>query len=237
MDALSEPDPENDPERSFEEVIRAAQDTLRRAEERARLAGDPLADGYQALGENLAAIAAHHGLEKVRFNRRLEVMDTRLDEIDRFHAALVDASAQATDAAKAEMGRAQAEIARQAAGAIAAGAARQFKTMTRTNWLRAVAAAAGVVLVTFVTGGALGFTWGRDAAADTIRTADPILQFVARQEGAGAVHDWNTLMRYNPIKSLWAQCSGSKVAVQNGQKACNFWLWIGPPPGFTPKKG
>lgn len=224
-------------EEDFEAALREAQDKLAEAERIAALNGDPGHALISAMAAYARMTAALHGLERQKVNQRLGVVDSRLDEVHQFHAALKDASARATDAAKAEMGRAQAEIVRHAAGTIATGIAQQYRTMTRTNWLRSVAAAVGVLLVLFVTGGALGFAWGHASAARTIRTADPIVQFVARQEGAGAVHDWNTLMRYNPIKSLWAQCSGNKVAVQNGQKACNFWLWIGPPPGFTPKRG
>jgi len=217
------------PEEEFEAALREAQEKLVEAERIAALNGDPAQPLIAAMAAKTRAMAAFHGLEREKVNGRLDVVDHRLDEIHEIHAELKEATTRATDAAKTEMGRAQAEVARQAAGMIAAAAAQQYRTITRTNWLRSVAGAVGVVLVVFVTGGALGFAWGQGNAARTIRTADPVVQFVAREEGAGAVRDWNILMRYNPIKSLWAQCSGSKVAVQNSQKACNFWLWIGPP--------
>ncbi|MGH7084876.1 MAG: hypothetical protein ACREFN_07775 [Acetobacteraceae bacterium] len=224
------------PEEEFEAALREAQEKLAGAERIAALNGDPAHPLIFAMAAKTRAMAAFHGLEREKVNTRLDVVDHRLDEIHQFHAELKEAAARATDAAKTEMGRAQAEVARQAAGTIAAAAAQQYRAITRTAWLRSVVAAVGVVLVVFVTGGALGFAWGQGAAARTIRTADPVVRFVARQEGADAVRDWNTLMRYNPIKSLWAQCSGNKVAVQNGQKACNFWLWIGPP-GLASSRG
>ncbi|HUB15481.1 MAG TPA: hypothetical protein VMB34_26260 [Acetobacteraceae bacterium] len=221
----------------FEATLRDAQNKLAAAEHIAALNGDPSHALIVAMAAYTRAMAAFHGLERQKVNQRLGIVDSRLDEVQQIHAELREASARATDAAKAEMGRAQAEVARQAGGVIAAAAAQQFRTMTRTSWLWSVAAAVGVALVVFVTGGALGFAWGNGAAAHTIRSADPIVHFVATNEGPGAVQDWNTLMRYNPIKALWAECSGSKVAVQNGRKACNFWLWIGPPAGFTPAGG
>ena len=235
MDSLNQDRTREDED--FEATLRDAQDRLAEAERLAALNGDPSHALIVAMGANARAMAAFHGLERQKVNQRLTVVDSRLDEVQQIHAELKEASALATDAAKAEMGRAQAEVARQAASVIATAAAQQFRTMTRAGWLRALAAAVGVVLVVFVTGGALGFAWGHGAAAHTIRSADPIVHFVASKEGPDAVRDWNTLMRYNPIKALWAKCSGSKVAVQNGQKACNFWLWIGPPAGFTPAGG
>lgn len=224
--------------------LRATARKLAESVELSRITNDPLVHVLAALRDVLGDMAALHGAqremheaEKDLANRRLDVLDLRLDEIHEIHAELKEAGQAVSNAAKAEMAAAQAEVARQAAGMIAAGAAQQFRTMTRTAWLRSMAVAVGVVLVVFVTGGALGFAWGQGTAARIIRTADPVVQFVAREEGAGAVRDWDTLMRYNSIKTLWAQCSGSKVAVQNGQTACNFWFWIGPPPGFRPERG
>jgi len=223
--------------------LRATARKLAESVELSRITNDPLVHVLSALRDVVGDMAALHGAQKEMHeaekdlaNRRLDMLDGRLDEIHEIHAELKEAGQAASNAAKAEMAKASAEMSRQAGGTIAAAAAQQFRTMTRTAWLRSVALAVGVVLVVFVTGGALGFAWGQGDAARTIRTADPVVQFVARQEGASAVRDWNTLMRYNPIKTLWAQCSGSKVAVQNGQKACNFWLWIGPP-GLASAKG
>lgn len=223
-------------EEDFEATLRDAQDKLAEAEHIAALNGDPGHALIVAMAASARAMAAFHGLERQKVNQRLAIVDTRLEEVQHIHAELKEASARATEAAKAEMGRAQAEIVGQAADTIAASAAQQFRLMTRANWLRAVVAAVGVVLVVFVTGGALGFAWGHGTAGRTIRTADSVVHFVATKEGPGAVQDWNTLMRYNPIKALWAECSGNRAAVQKGRKACNFWFWIGPPTGFTPKR-
>ncbi len=227
----------------LDERLRATARKLAESVELSRITHDPLVHVLAALRDVVADMAGLHAAqrkmheaEKDLANRRLDVLDLRLDEIHQIHAELKEAGQAVSSAAKAEMAKASAEASRQAGGMIAAAAMQQFRKMTRTAWLRSVAAAIGMVLAVFVTGGALGFAWGQGAAARTIRAADPIVQFVAREEGAGAVRDWNTLMRYNPIKSLWAQCSGNKVAVQNGQKACNFWLWIGPP-GLASARG
>ncbi|HVC51366.1 MAG TPA: hypothetical protein VND87_05045 [Stellaceae bacterium] len=109
------------------------------------------------------------------------------------------------------------------------------ETMTRTSWLRAVSAAVAVGLVTFVTGGVLGFAWGSGSAARTIASADAAVHFVAREEGPAAVNDWDVLMRNNPIEALMAGCTGINIAVENGRKGCRMWLWIEPPALSSPK--
>ncbi|HTT80807.1 MAG TPA: hypothetical protein VMF86_14120 [Stellaceae bacterium] len=84
-------------------------------------------------------LAGHHRLEKERVNARLEVIDEPLDEVHQVHAELRQLTTAAASAARAEIGKAQAEIAREAAQQIAAAAAAQQLTlMTRTSWLRAV---------------------------------------------------------------------------------------------------
>lgn len=216
-------------EEEFERLVRSAQHRLRRAEELARLADDPATEALSALAAHLDVLAGHHRLEKERVNARLEVLDGRLDEIHEIHAELREVGAAAATAAKAEIGKAQAEIAHEAAQQIAATAALQLKTMTRTSWLHAVSAAVAVGLVTFVTGGALGFAWSSGSAARTIASADAAVAFVAKEEGPAAVKDWGILMRYNPIETLMVGCSGKNLAVQGGRKGCRMWLWIEPP--------
>jgi hypothetical protein len=175
-------------------------------------------------------LAGHHRLEKERINTRLAVIDERLDEIHAIHAELKEVGAAATAAAKADIAKAQADLAHRAAQEIAVSAARQLTAMTRTSWLRAVSAAVAVGLVAFVTGGVLGFAWGSGSAARTVETADTVVHFVATKEGPAAVHDWNTLMRFNPILMLMARCTGANLAVESGRKACRMWLWIERPP-------
>jgi hypothetical protein len=222
-------------EDEFERLVRSAQDRLHRAEELARLADDPAREAFSALAAHLDVLAGHHRLEKERVNARLDVLDRRLDEIHEIHAELREVGTAAATAAKAGIGKAQAEIAHEAAQQIAAAAALQLKTMTRTSWLRAVSAAVAVGLVTFVTGGALGFAWGSDSAARTISNADAAVAFVAKEEGPAAVKDWSILMRYNPIETLMAGCTGENLAVQDGRKGCRMWLWIEPPALSPPK--
>jgi hypothetical protein len=218
------------PEDAFERVVRSAQDRLRHAEELAQLSNDPALEGYRALAAHLEVLAGHHRLEKERINARLAVIDERLDEIHDVHAELKEMGTAAVAGAKAEIARTQSDLARQAAQQIAATAANQLRTMARTAWLRAVSAAVAVGLVAFVTGGGLGFAWGSGAAARTIRTADAVVHFVAAQEGTAAVSDWNTLMRYNPILTLMARCTGRNLAREDNRKACHMWLWIEQPP-------
>jgi len=158
-------------EDEFELRVRQAQDRLHRAEELARLAQDPATDALAALSAHLDVLAGHHRLEKERINARLEVVDSRLDEVHQLHAELRELTAGAAAAARAEIGKAQADIAREAAQQIAGSAAQQLKMMTRTSWLRAVTAAVAVGLVTFVTGGVLGFAWGAGSAARTVVSA------------------------------------------------------------------
>jgi hypothetical protein len=221
-------------EDEFDELVRGAQDRLRRAEELARLADDPATEGYRALGAHLEVLAGHHRLEKQRINTQLEVIDGRLDEIHEIHTELRDVAAAAATAAKAELGKTQAELARQAGQQIAAYATRQLKTMTRISWLRAVSAAVAVGVVAFVTGAALGVAWGGSATARRLATADAVVHFVAAKEGLPAVRDWDTLMRLNPIETLLASCTGANIAVENGRKGCHLWLWIEPPAVTTP---
>jgi hypothetical protein len=222
-------------EDAFDHLVRQAQDRLRRAEELARLAQDPATDALGALSAHLDVLAGHHRLEKERVNARLEVVDDRLDEVHQIHAELSELTAATATAARAEIGKAQAEIAREAAQQIAGAAAQQLKAMTRTLWLRAVTAAVAVGMVTFVTGGVLGFAWGAGSTASTVASADAALRFVAHEEGAAAIKDWEMLMRDNPIEALMAGCSGSNVASQGGRKACRMWLWIEPPKVTLPK--
>ena len=224
-------------EDEFELLVRQAQDRLHRAEELARLAQDPATDALAALSAHLDVLAGHHRLEKERINARIEIIDDRLDEVHQLHADLRELTAAAAAAARAEIGKAQADIAREAAQQIAGWAAQQLKAMTRTSWLRAVTAAVAVALVTFVTGGALGFAWGAGSAARSMASGDAALGFVAHEEGAAAVKDWDVLMRNNPIEKLIADCSGDNVALQAGRKACHMWLWIEPPLAMAPKSG
>lgn len=213
----------------FEQLVRAAQDRLRRAEELARLADDPATAAFAALAAHLDVLAGYHRLEKERVNTRLELVDGRLDEIHEIHAALSDVSAATTEAATAQMQHAQAALARDAARQIATSAAQQLQTLTRTSWLRAVSAAIAVGLVAFVTGGVLGVAWGGGSTARTVAAADAAVRWVAAQEGPAAVKDWDTLMRSNPIETLMAGCTGANLAVENGRKGCHMWLWIEPP--------
>jgi hypothetical protein len=224
-------------EGEFELLVRQAQDRLHRAEELARLAQDPATDALGALAAHLDVLAGHHRLEKERVNARIEIIDDRLDEVHQLHAELRELTAAAAAAARAEIGKAQADIAREAAQQIAGAAAEQLKGMTRSSWLRAVTAAVAVGLVTFVTGGVLGFAWGAGSAARTMVSADAALSFVAHEEGTAAVKDWDTLMRYNPIEKLMSGCSGSAIASQGGREACHMWLWIEPPLAMAPKSG
>lgn len=216
-------------EEEFERLVRNAQDRLRRAEELARLADDPATEAFSALAAHLDVLAGHHRLEKERVNARLDVLDGRLDEIHELHGELKAVGTAATTAARAGIGKAQAELARETAQQIAASAALQLKTMTRTSWLRAVSTAVVVGVVTFVTGGALGFAWGNGSAARTIASADAAVALVAKEEGPAAIKDWGILMRYNPIETLMAGCTGKNLAVENGRKGCQMWLWIEAP--------
>jgi hypothetical protein len=234
MAAVNEAPP---PDEEFERLVRSAQDRLRRAEELARLADDPATEAFSALAAHLDVLAGHHRLEKERVNARLGLLDGRLDEIHEIHAELREVGTAAATAAKAEIGKAQAEITHEAAQVIAATAALQLKTMTRTSWLRAVSVAVAVGVVTFVTGGALGFAWGNGSAARTIASADAAVAFVAKEEGPAAVKDWNALMRYNPIETLIAGCTGENLAVQDGRKGCRMWLWIEAPAVSAPNAG
>ena len=222
-------------EDEFEHLVRQAQDRLRRAEELARLAQDPTTDALAALSAHLDVLAGHHRLEKERVNARLEVIDERLDEVHQIHAELRQLTTAAASAARAEIGEAQAEIAREAAQQIAGAAAQQLTSMTRTAWLRAVCAAIAVGLVTFVTGGVLGVVWGAGSTARTVASANAALRFVANEEGVRAVKDWNTLMRDNPIEALMARCTDRNIAAQGGRKACHMWLWIEPRAPSPPK--
>lgn len=221
----------------FDRLVRQAQERLRRTEELARLAQDPTADAFAALSAHLDVLAGHHRLERERVNARLDVIDDRLDEIHQVHTELKELATIAEGAARAEVANAQTGIAREAAHEIARTAAQQLTVMTRTAWVRAVSAAVAIAVVTFVTGGVLGFAWGAGSAAHTVASADAALHFVAKNESTAAVKDWDVLMRYNPIEKLMAGCSASNVASQDGRKACHMWLWIEPPQAMPPNGG
>jgi hypothetical protein len=117
----------------------------------------------------------------------------------------------------------RAALARDAARQIAASAARQLRTLTRTSWLRAVSAAVVIGLVGFVTGVALGRAWGSGSTARTVGAADATVRWVAAEEGPAAVKDWDTLMRSNPIEFLMAGCTEANLAVE-GRKGCRMRL-------------
>lgn len=219
----------------FDAAIRAAQDRLAHVAQVARLAGDPAHPLIEVLTLHLGALVHVRRADVDLVNRRLGVIDDRVDEIRDIHAELKEVGAAAAAAAKAEIGKTQSDLAHKAAQQIAATAANQLKVMTRTSWLRAVSAAVAIGLVTFVTGGVLGFAWGGGSAAHTVRTADAVVHFVATNEGPAAVHDWNTLMRFNPIKLLMARCTGRNLALEDGRKGCRMWLWIEQRPLSGPK--
>lgn len=221
----------------FDAAIRAAQDRLAHVAEVAKLSGDPARPVIEALALHLGALVHVRRADIDLVNRRLDVLDDRLNEIHDLNAEIKEAGAAAVAGAKAEIARTQSDLARQAAQQIAATAANQLRTMTRTSWLRAVSAAVGIGLVAFVTGGALGFAWGSGSAARTVETANTVVHYVATAEGPAAVHDWNTLMRYNPITLLMARCTGRNLAVEDGRKGCHMWLWIERPPLSRLKKG
>lgn len=218
---------------AFDAAIRAAQDRLARAAEIAKLAGDPSQSLIEILATHVGALVHVHraGIEVA--NRRLDVIDGRLDELHDIEAGLRSAATGRVEAAKAEITRAQAEMSRQLVGEIAASTEARLAAMSRAVWLKAVGAGALLGLALLAGGGALGFAWGRRSAARTIATADALVHFVAVHEGPGAVHDWAILMRYNPIKAVMAGCDGKNVATQNGRKACHMWLWTGPPAAPT----
>jgi hypothetical protein len=182
-------------EDEFEHLVRKAQDRLRRAEELAHLAEDPATEAFGALAAYLDVLAGHHP-GKGAGHPRLDVLDGRLDEIHEIHLQLREAAVTAATATKAEISKNQAEVARAAASQIAASAALQLKTMTRTSWRRA-RRSPSVSLPS--SGGVLCFAWGSGAAARTIASADAAVHLVAKEEGSAAVNDWDTLMRNNPI--------------------------------------
>lgn len=230
------------PRPDLEARLRATARKLSGSLQLARLTNDPLGHLVEAFADVVSDMAtlhseqrAMHEAEKDLANRRLDVIDSRLDEIHAIHAEIKDVANAAAAAAKADIAKAQADLARDSAQQIATAAALQLKRMTRTAWLRAVSAAVAVGLAAFVTGGALGTAWGGGAAARTIATANAVVHFVAKQEGPAAVKDWATLMRYNPIETLMARCTGKNLAVEDSRKGCHMWLWIEQPVLSRPK--
>ena len=106
-------------------------------------------------------------------------------------------------------------------------AGRSLRTMTRTSYLWAAAAAVGAALLALMTGVELGFIWGTSSTTRVYQHADATVHAVAVEEGPKAVEAWDKLMRLNPIMPLLAECTDVNLAVGNGETGCHVWIRTG----------
>ncbi|HJU19330.1 MAG TPA: hypothetical protein VJ770_22985 [Stellaceae bacterium] len=208
MAAVVSPPPPEDP--TFDHLVTVARDRLQHAEGLARLNGDPAEIGYGVLLALLDAVAGFHAAERNRVELQGHGRNWAVEY-------------------RAEIARAHADLASTVADRIAQAAGGALRTMARTSYLWAAAAAVGAALLAFVAGCATGYLWGSDAATRTYLHADATLHAVAVEEGPRAVRDWDALMRYNPIELLMAGCKGDNLAIEDGSRGCHMWLRIDPP--------
>lgn len=219
MDAVN--DPPDDPDR----VVRDAQDRLEKAEQRAVIADDPTAEHLHALRAFLAAFASTATLHQMTTKRDYHAARDIQDRLDK-------SINLAVSAARADVSKAHAEMAQSLIGSISARVSAEMSAMARMVWWRTIILASALPIIALLLGAGAGYWRGYQVghydAATTIRSATPIANAVLAQGGPAALHDWNNLMRDNPIVAVMDKCHGKNLAKQDGRTACHMWFWTTP---------
>ncbi len=184
--------------------VRAAQDALRLATQKAALTGDPLEPAFAALSTHLGAL--HH-----------------------MH---VDAGQMLAELIRRAQQPVSEETIRRLEQAAVTGADRRAFGIIREHWHRNIVLAAGVlfgVAVAFgVIGVAAGYFWGRANALASVRQTGAGLQAMFR-DGPDAAATWLNLARWNDPQQALAQCKDANTNTQDGRRACMVPLWVEAP--------
>jgi hypothetical protein len=221
-------------------AVNKAIDELENAIQLSRLQNDPLVHVVRAIQATLkshleiyAADAEALSNHRLNIDRDFNAIRQSRNDLSRMTDAIVKS-------AKAEVEAAHAETARQIVGSIARSAEYKLTAMSKLIWWRTIVLAAtamiGILLLGAGAGYWRGYQVGHYDAATTIRSATPIANAVlARRDGTAALHDWNNLMRDNPIVAVMDKCHGHNLAKQDGRTACHMWLWTTPYVPPTPQ--
>ncbi|MDD2859845.1 MAG: hypothetical protein PHI71_02100 [Acidiphilium sp.] len=204
--------------------VRAAQDTLLQAEQKAALNNDPITDSLRALRAFLTAFAATATLHQMTTKRdfyAVREVQSRLDKtLDR-----------AVSAAQADVAKAHAEMAQSLIGSIGARASAELAKMSRVVWWRSIMVATLAALAIIVASAGIGYWRGYEAGhhnVDQIYRTTIALHKALLKRSPVAYADWNKLIEDNPIRPIMSDCHGANLAKQDGRTACNMWLWITP---------
>lgn len=175
---------------------------LRRAEQVARLADDPIADSYALLAE---------------FS----------DAVDTTTASL-SASARTIESAIEQVRKPfTQDILGPVQRAAAAGATEHVLSVARAiRWRTAVLAGVGLGLATAIAFCG-GYSWGEINAADSFQATEASLS-AALQHGPKDAARWLTLMRWNDIGDALRHCQAFTDQA-SGRHACMIPLWVAPP--------
>lgn len=220
MDAITDPEP-TDPD----EAVRAAQDALLSVEKMAVLVNDPIKEPLKALRAFLTAFASTATLHRMTTKR-----DTLA--IEAVQRSLQESMNRAVTAARADVEKAHAEMARNLVGTISSRASAELGAMSRAIWRRNVILASALPIVALLIGAVAGYWRGYQVghydAASTIRSSTPLDNQIIAAEGTAGLADWQALMRENAIKPLMAGCHGKKLIHERGRAACWMLLWVTP---------
>lgn len=197
MDAVIPAQPER-PANTLSDV----RSKLRRAEQVARLADDPAADGYALLAD------------------LTDALDTTV--------ATLSANARTVEAALAQVRQPfTQDILGPVQRAAAAGATAEVLAVARAiRWRSAVCTGAAVGIAVVIALGA-GLAWGRANAAASFQATQAGLTAAFRYDPKNAAH-WLELMRWNDLDNALAHCQ-SFTDQSSGRQACMVPLWTSPP--------
>jgi len=189
------------PERSAN-TLSDVRSKLRRAEQVARLADDPAADGYALLAD------------------LTDALDTTV--------ATLSANARTVEAALDQVRQPfTQDVLGPVQRAAAAGATAEVLAVARAiRWRTAVYAGAAVGIAAVIALGA-GLAWGQANAADSFRATQAGLTAAFRYDPKDAAR-WLELMRWNDLDNALTHCQ-SFTDQSSGRHACMVPLWTSPP--------
>jgi hypothetical protein len=199
-------------------AIRHAQAELERAVREGGLSRDPMRLPLGALAVTLGAIEKLFLATVAQFRITSEDLDHRL-------TVAVQKANQPTDLKAME----------RLCIAAARGASQEVLALVRAHNRRTTLVAGVVLAGAMLFAGIAGFCWGRWSANSDIHETELTLS-KAFKDGPEAASDWANLMTNNDLLSAMATCTGSRVVVQDGRRACAMPLWLdpmqerGPPP-------